>query len=343
MKKRGIGLGCGWYGTGYGNGFPDVSSAFVEIHDDGSATVSTGAVDVGQGSSTVFAQIAAEELGLEPQDITVITGDTDTTPDSGTSAATRHTYNTGNAVLKAVREAKERLLDHAAHEFSCTSAQGIELKEGWIGVIGDPSRRQPLADMVFQARLHGERFISAESSTARTTPVDRENGQGAPYWPYAFGAQVAEVEVDTETGLVQVLRIIAAHDVGRAINPTQVEGQIAGAVAQGVGYALMEEVELHEGVIKNPAFSSYLIPTALDVPNIQTIIVEEEEITGPYGAKGLGEPAMVPTLAAVVNAIYDAVGVRITSLPATPEKILAALVEKERTFGEGGMRQSIDS
>ncbi|MHB1654191.1 MAG: xanthine dehydrogenase family protein molybdopterin-binding subunit [Desulfitobacteriaceae bacterium] len=338
MKKRGIGLGCTWYGTGYGNGFPDVSSAFVEIHDDGSATVLTGAIDVGQGSSTVFAQIAAEELGLKPEDITVISGDTDVTPDSGTSAATRQTYNTGNAVLKAVRQAKGRLLEYAAREFSCPDPSGLELKNGWIGVSGDPSRRQPLADMVFQARLHGERFISAESSMARTTPVSRENGQGAPYWPYAFGAQVAEVEVDTETGVVQVLSIVAAHDVGRAINPVQVEGQIAGAISQGVGYALLEEVELQEGKIKNPAFSSYLIPTALDVPKIQTLIVEEAEISGPYGAKGLGEPAMLPTLAAVINAINDAVGVRITSLPATPEKILFALAEKERTGKEEGGR-----
>ena len=333
MKKRGIGLGCAWYGTGYGNGFPDVSSAFVEIHDDGSATVLTGAVDVGQGSNSIYAQIIAEELGLQSEDICVYTGDTDSTPDSGTSAATRQTYNTGNAVLKAVRQAKARLLDYAAHKFSCPTAEGIELTAGFIGVKGDPSRRMSLSDMVFQARLQGERFISAESSTARSTPVDPETGQGAPYWPYAFGCQMAEVEVDTETGLVRVLKVVAVHDVGKALNPTQVEGQIAGAVAQGIGYALLEELELHEGKIKNPAFSSYLIPTALDVPDIEAFFVEDPECTGPFGAKGLGEPAMLPTLAAVINAIDDAVGVRITSLPATPEKILNALIEKKEELG----------
>ncbi|GAB6174424.1 molybdopterin-dependent oxidoreductase [Paradesulfitobacterium aromaticivorans] len=329
MKKRGVGLSCTWYGTGYGNGFPDVSSAFIEIHEDGSATVLTGAIDVGQGSSSVYAQIVAEELGIQPEDITVVTGDTDVAPDSGTTAATRQTYNTGNAVLRAVRQAKSKLLDYAARAFSCTTPQGIELRDGYIGVKGDPSRTMSLRDMVSQARLNGERFISADSFTARTTPVDMESGQGAPYWPYAFGCQVAEVEVDTETGIVRIIRIVAAHDVGKAMNPTQVEGQIAGGIAQGLGYALLEQVELKEGKIQNPALSSYLIPTALDVPEIESIIVEEAESSGPYGAKGLGEPAMLPVAAAVINAIDDAVGVRITSLPATPEKILAALAEKE--------------
>lgn len=329
MRKRGTGLGCAWYGTGYGNGFPDVSSAFVEIHDDGSATVLTGAVEVGQGSGTVFAQIVAEELGLEAKDITVISGDTDVTPDSGTSAATRQTYNTGNAVLKAVRQAKAGLLEYASGQFDSPSPE-ITLWDGKIGVKGDHTRTMALAEMVFHARLQGKRFISAESFTARTTPLNMENGQGEPYWPYTFACQVAEVEVDTETGEVQVIRIVAAHDLGKAVNPVQAEGQIAGGVAQGLGYALWENIELSAGKIKNPALSSYLIPTALDVPVIESIIIEEAEETGPYGAKGLGEPAMIPTVAAVINAIDNAVGVRITSLPATPEKILAALAEKQR-------------
>jgi nicotinate dehydrogenase medium molybdopterin subunit len=330
VKKRGSGIGCSWYGTGYGNGFPDVSSAIVEIHDDGSATVLTGAVDVGQGSTSVYAQIVAEELGLLPEDICVYTADTDVTPDSGTSAATRQTYNTGNAVLRGVRKAKKSLLEYAARKFSCTSPEGIELKEGYIRVKGDSSRQMLLSEMVFLARLQGERFISTESFTAQTTSVNPENGQGAPYWPYSFGCQLAEVEVDTDTGCVQVLRVVAVHDVGKAINPTQVKGQITGGVVQGVGYALFEEVELMNGSIQNPSFTNYLIPTVLDVPQISAHFIEAPETSGPYGAKGLGEPAMLPTIAAIINAIDDAVGVRITSLPAKPEKILAALTEKER-------------
>lgn len=335
MKKRGVGFGCAWYGTGYGNGFPDVSSAFVEIHDDGSATVLTGAVDVGQGSNSIYAQIVAEELGLNPQDICVYTADTDATPDTGTTAATRQTYNTGNAVLKAVRSARSGLLEFAAREFGCPTPEGIELMDGKIGVRGDPTRQALLEEMAFKARLQGYRFIGAESSTARTTSLHPETGQGAPYWPYSFGAQLAEVEVDTETGRVRVLKMVAVHDVGQAMNPTQVEGQIAGGVVQGLGYALLEQLELSQGKIKNPSFSSYLIPTALDVPEIDCIFIEDPEPTGPYGAKGLGEPAMLPTIAAVVSAIDDAVGVRITSLPATPERILAALEEKK----EGGISQ----
>ncbi|CAA7602978.1 Molybdopterin-binding domain of aldehyde dehydrogenase [Acididesulfobacillus acetoxydans] len=331
MKKRGRGLGCAWYGTGYGNGFPDVSSAFVEIHDDGSVSVLTGAIDVGQGSSTIFAQIAAEELGIDADEVTVISGDTDTTPDSGTSAATRHTYNTGNAVIKAVTQAKAGLLAYAARALHCTSADGIELKDHRVRVKGEPARSLPLAEVVSQARLDGERFLGSESYTARTTRVNPETGQGSPYWPYAFGCQVAEVEVDTETGNVRVLKVVAAHDLGKAINPLQAEGQIAGGIAQGVGFALLEEVQLSEGQIKNPSLSQYLIPTVLDTPEIHAILVEEPEETGPYGAKGLGEPAMLPTIAAIVNAIDDAVGVRITSLPATPEKILAALAGPSKT------------
>ncbi|WP_242833549.1 xanthine dehydrogenase family protein molybdopterin-binding subunit [Desulfosporosinus youngiae] len=140
---------------------------------------------------------------------------------------------------------------------------------------------------------------------------------------------MAEVEVDTETGIVRVLKVVAVHDVGKALNQTQVEGQIAGGVTQGIGHALLEDLELHEGRIKNPALSSYLIPTALDVPDIEAFFVEDPECTGPFGAKGLGERAMLPTVAAIINVIDDAVGVRITSLPATPEKILEGLAEKK--------------
>jgi nicotinate dehydrogenase medium molybdopterin subunit len=326
MKKLGIGIGCAWYGTGYGNGFPDVSSAFVEIHEDSSVTILTGAIDVGQGSSGVFAQIAAEELGVQVEDVLVISGDTDTTPDSGTTAATRHTYNTGRAVQEAVRQAKARLLEFAARHFECPTPEGIELRNGCIGVKGDPARRAALREIIFNARLfHGERFISAANSTARTTVLDPDTGQGAPYWPYAFGCQVAEVEVDTETGRVKVLKIVAAHDVGKAINPCQVRGQIAGGAVQGMGYSLFEEIILEQGRIVNPNFSSYVLPTSLDAPEMEFFIIEDPEPSGPFGAKGLGEAALLPTAAAIINAIDNAVGVRISSLPATHEKVLAAL------------------
>jgi CO/xanthine dehydrogenase Mo-binding subunit len=328
-KKRGIGVASIMYGTGYGNGFPDASSAFVEIHDDGTATVLTGAVDVGQGSNTVFAQIAAAELGLLVEDVTVVSGDTETTPDAGTTAATRQTYTTGNAVKMACKEAKQVLLERAARELRVNTIEGLVLGEGKIFVKSFPQKYLWIKDVATRARFGGARLLGEYTFITHTTELDRETGQGAPYWPYAFATQIAEVEVDTETGKVDVLKIVAAHDVGKAINKVGVEGQISGGVAQGVGYALIEEVELNQGKIKNPSFTGYLIPTVLDMPEIVPIIVEEYEPTGPYGAKGVGEPAMLPTAAAILNAIYDAVGIRITEMPATPEKILALLKVKE--------------
>ncbi|MGE5577420.1 MAG: xanthine dehydrogenase family protein molybdopterin-binding subunit [Syntrophothermus sp.] len=334
MKKRGVGIGCMLYGTGYGNGFPDAASAFVEIHDDGTASVLVGAVDVGQGSNTIFAQIAAEELGLTPEEITVITGDTDVTPDAGTTAATRVTYIGGNAVRKAAQAAKQPLLEWAAGELGVNTADGLVLKDHRIMVKGFPQKSLPVAEAAFWARLRGRRLVGEGTAMTHTTALDPETGQGAPYWPYAFATQIVEVEVDTETGKVEVLRVVAAHDVGRAVNPTSVDGQIAGGFSMGLGYALMEEVQLAMGRIANPSMATYLIPTSLDMPEVMPVIVESEEPSGPYGAKGVGEPALIPAAPAILNAIYDAIGVRIYDLPATPEKILAALAEK--TAGKCG-------
>lgn len=328
-KKRGTGMACIFYGIGYGNGFPDVSTAFVEVHDDGTATVRTGAVDCGQGSSTVFAQIAAQVLGVSVQDVTVVSADTDTTPDAGTTAATRQTYNSGNAVRLAALEARSKLFQYAALELGVNTELGLTARDGRIFVKGYPAKSVPIKDLAAKARLKGYRLVGEGTFTAHSTQLDPENGQGAPYWPYAFGTQIVEVEVDTNTGKVDVLRVVAAHDVGKAINRKGVEGQIAGGVVQGMGYALLEEVGLDRGRIKNASLSSYLVPTMMDAPQIEPIIVEEPEPSGPFGAKGVGEPALLPTAPAILNAIYDAVGVRITSLPATPEKILAALKAKE--------------
>lgn len=324
MKKRGVGMACIFYGTGYGNGFPDASSAFVEIHDDGSATLLTGAVDVGQGSNTIWAQIVAEELGIKVEEVTVISADTDCTPDAGTTAATRQIYTTGNAIRKAVREAKKPLMEKALQYLKVNTPDGIDFAEGKVFVKSLPQKSVELSELCTNARFEGARFIGEATFLSHSTQLD-ENGQGAPYWPYAFGTQIVEVEVNTDTGEVEILKVVAAHDVGRALNPINVQGQIEGGVAQGIGMAIMEDVEIKEGLIKKPSFSSYLVPTFLDVPEIESIIVEDPEPTGPYGAKGVGEPALLPTAPAILNAIYDAIGVRITEMPATPEKILAAL------------------
>lgn len=329
VKKRGTGMACIFYGTGYGNGFPDVSTATVEIHDDGTATVFSGAVDCGQGSSTVLAQIAAEELGIPYSHVTMITADTDITPDAGTSAATRQTYASGNAVLRACRQAREVLFDYVRTILKVNTIEGLQAKDGVIYVRGFPQRQLTYPEAASGARLAGYRPVGQATFVTHTTAVDTVTGQGAPYWPYAFGTQIAEVEVDTETGEVQVLKVAAAHDVGRAINVQGVEGQIEGGIAQGIGMALMEKVYLDEGRIINSSFSNYFIPTIMDVPEIEPLIVEDPEPSGPFGAKGIGEPSTIPTTPAIINAIYDATGVRLTDLPVTPEKLLSALKEKK--------------
>lgn len=328
MKKRGIGMASIFYGTGYGNGFPDVATAVVEVHDDGSATVLTGAADCGQGSNTTLAQIAAAELGIELHKVTLISADTDCTPDTGTTAATRQTYSSGNAVRLAVAKAKQKILQHAAKILKVNTIDGLILQDNHVYVKTYPKVNLPLEQVVSAARFAGERMVAEASFTAHSTTLDPETGQGAPYTPYAFGTQIAEVEVDTETGKVDVLNIIASHDIGRAINKVGVEGQIQGGVAQGLGWALTEEIVLEQGRIKNGNFTEYLIPTALDTPEVTPLFIESFEQTGPFGAKGLGEPALLPTMPAILNAIYDAVGVRITELPASPEKILQAIKEK---------------
>lgn len=327
-RKRGVGMACTFYGIGYGNGFPDVSTALVEIHDDGSVTVRTGAADCGQGSSTILAQIAAQEIGVPLDWVTVVAGDTDATPDAGTTAATRQTYVSGNAVRLASRQAADKLLQFVARELGVNTIMGLKAADGYITVLGYPAKRVALSEAAARARLAGVRLVGEGTFTAHTTRLD-ENGQGAPYWPYAFGVQIAEVEVDTDTGEVSVLKVIAAHDVGRAINKGAVMGQICGGVGMGVGLALMEEIVLREGRIHNPSFSTYLIPTSLDVPEIEPIIIEDPEPSGPYGAKGVGEPATLPTAPAILNAIYNAIGVRLTEFPATPERVLKALRAKE--------------
>ncbi len=328
-RRRGIGMASVFYGTGYGNVFPDVSSAIVELHPSGKATVRTGAVDCGQGSSTVFAIIAAEVLGLQVSDITVTTGDTDNTPDTGTTAATRQTYNTGNAVRLAALDALRPLLDLVKPKLAVNTVDGLVVRGGAIEVRGWPGRKVTLAEAIAVAQAEGLTTMGQATFTAHTTALDPENGQGAPYWPYAFATHMAEVEVDTLTGMVEVLRVVAAHDVGRAINRAGVEGQIEGGVAQGLGYALLEEVQLDSGRIQNPNLAGYLVPTAMDMAVVESIIVEHPEPSGPFGAKGIGEPAILPVAPAILNAIFDAVGVRITDLPATPEKILQAIKLQE--------------
>ena len=327
MKRRGVGYGCMMYAMGYGFGRPDSASASLEIAEDGTVTVLSGCADIGQGSTEMLALVAAEELGIRPDEVRVFTADTSTTPDAGCTSATRQTYVSGNAVRRAAGIVKASLLE-VAGEMLGVEPDGITFAGGTV-LHEDDATDLTVAAVAERARNTGRQCTAMGLFNITTPDVDPETNQGDAYATYTFASQAVEVEVDTDTGEVDVLRVVAAHDVGKALNPLGVEGQIEGGVAMGVGYALIESLILEEGRPRTPSFSEYLLPTIMDVPPIVSLIVEDEEPTGPYGAKGVGEPATIPTAPAIINAIYDAVGVRVTTLPATQEAVLELLRRKE--------------
>jgi CO/xanthine dehydrogenase Mo-binding subunit len=321
-KRRGIGWGCMWYGIGK-TGLPNPASVFLEILDDGTAILYTGCADIGQGSTVTLGQIAAEELGIDPEEVLVVTSDTHRTPDSGVTSASRTTYIVGKAVQIACREAKWLVLEQVAGRLGVEPGE-LAAADHLIFCTKDPKKSIPWPLAVEECKKKGLALATHGSFNPQTTPLDSAS-QGNPYATYAFGTQVVFVEVDRDTLKVDVKKIIAAHDVGRAVNPMNVEGQIEGGCVMGLGQALMEEVVSKEGSIITPGFSEYVVPTSMDVPEIETIIVENEEQTGPFGAKGVAEPSSIPTAAAIANAVYDAVGVRVKSFPITPDKILREL------------------
>lgn len=313
-----------WYGIG-NTGLPNPAAAFVEWLDDGTANLMAGAADIGQGSDTILAQIVAEELGIDTGDVMVTSADTLVTPEGGATSASRQTYISGNAARLAAREAKQVALGEARAILKTEGA--VSFVGGEVYLDGEKTGTT-VKDVLGSCRTKGKLTLGHGWFNPDTTGLDMATGAGSPYATYAFAAQVAEVEVDLETGKVEVLRLVAAHDVGKAVNPALVEGQIEGGCVMGLGYALYEETSLADGRIQNANFTDYLLPTTVDTPEIYPIIVEEYEPTGPFGAKGVGEPALIPTAAAIANAVYDAIGVRIYSLPITPEKVLQALAEK---------------
>jgi len=324
MKKRGKGMAVMWYPIGPA-GTPHPSAALAQVNEDGKLVVFTGAPDVGQGSTTALAQIAADTLGVPLDWVRMVTADTEITPPDFGTLGSRVTYVTGHAVQIAVEQAKQTLLS-VAGELLNTPAENLEIGEGRVWGQDNPDLSLDIPTVAREAILkRGKSPVGTGTFAPATTMADRETGQGTPFPTYVYATHMAEVEVDTETGEVAVLRLVAAHDSGVVINPMLTEGQIAGGVAQGIGMALSEEILLREGRTLNPNLMDYVLPTALDVPDIQFIHVETPDDTGPYGAKCVGEPSLIPTAPAILNAIYDAVGVRIYDLPATPEKILRAL------------------
>ena len=314
-----------WYGVG-NTGLPNPAAAFVEWLDDGTANLLAGCADIGQGSDTVLAQIVAEELGIGAENVMVTSADTMITPEGGATSASRQTYISGNAARLAAKEAKQVAIAEAREMLKTNGT--VDFADGVVVVDGKPGT-MTVKEVLGSCRMKGKLTLGHGWFNPATTGLDASTGEGSPYGTYAFATQVAEVEVDTETGKVEVLRIVASHDVGRAINPKLVEAQIEGGAVMGSGYALLEEINVSKGRISNPNFDGYLLPMSLDTPEIYSFIVEDPEPTGPFGAKGVGEPALIPTAAAIANAVYDAIGVRIYSLPITPERVLQALANKD--------------
>ncbi len=329
-RKRGRGMAACWYGIAR-TATVDRASAWAEIDDGGAAKIVTGVTEIGEGILTVLAQIAAHEMGLKPEDVVIGDNDTARAPEAAHAGATRQTYMIGNVVALASREARSKLVKVLADMWE-VEPSAIRTENGFA-FAENTNHKITMGKAVECCKQRGVVPVgSATFGTDTTGIADGKGGDGSgrPWQAYVFGCQVAEVEVDTVTGEVQVLGVWAAHDVGRAVNPKGVEGQIEGGIVQALGQALMEDYQLKDGHTTTPGFAKYILPTSLDVPQVNSIIVEDPDPIGPLGVKGIGEPAMVPTVPAIMNAIYDAVGVRITSLPATPEKVLMAIRAKER-------------
>jgi CO/xanthine dehydrogenase Mo-binding subunit len=330
MKHRGRGVACGWYGIAR-TASMDRAAVWVELDDGGTVKIATGVTEIGEGILTGLCQIAAQEMGVRPEDIVLGDNDTARVPEAAHAGATRMTYMIGNAVALGCREAFGKFRT-AMGEYWGVAPDSIEAFAGEVWVRGSATRRMTMEHAVHVLKKErGIVIVGSGLFTSQHTSLHPETGEATPWQSYVFGAQVAEVEVDDDTGEVQVLGVWAAHDVGRVVNPQQVEGQIEGAVVMAVGHALMEEYVQVDGRTTTAGFAKYILPTALDIPHVTSVLIDEPDPKTPLGVKGIGEPAITPTAAAIVNAIHDAVGVRITRLPATPERVMEALRERRQS------------
>jgi xanthine dehydrogenase molybdenum-binding subunit len=368
-KKNGRGVGAASFihvGGGARVYRSDAHGIIMKVDDDGKLTLITGGTDQGQGSETIIRQMAAEATGFRPQDIIIFLGDTDVCPwDVGTHAS-RHAFVVGHAILMAAGEVKSKILAMAAkwmadvlqkdfrkkakrnpdfvppelNPADFENPENLDIREGEIFLKSDPDNpmlKLPVSMVLRSAHMigtgKGEMVMAEAFYDPPNEMLDRE-GKGNLSCCYTFGTHGAEVEVDVETGHVTILNYVAAHDVGRAINPMLVEGQIYGATVMGAGYGLTEQIQCNAGRVMNANLLDYKILTAKDKIPIQPVIIEPYEPTGPFGLKGIGEPACVPTAPAIANAVYDAIGVRIKDLPITPEKILKALKERDGSIDQ---------
>jgi len=320
-KRRGIGMATSYRGCALGAEGVDAAGAAVSVQTDGSVIVWSGLAEVGQGFYTVIAQVAAEELGVRLSDVTVLPLDTSVMGDSGPSVASRSTMMGGMATRKAAAQLRRRMLAEARRLLKAR-AGSLKIKDGWVVSAPSGKRRMRLPELAGACFKSGVCLFEMGWHKGPDIDWDEKAGKGNPYFTYVYGTNMAEVEVDLDTGEVEVLAFASVHDVGRAINPQGVLGQVYGGVAMGLGYGLLEEVEHSEGRLTTTNFDEYLIPTSLDVPRIKAILVENPDRFGPYGAKSVGEPTNEIAAPAIVNAIYHATGRRVRDLPANLERVL---------------------
>jgi CO/xanthine dehydrogenase Mo-binding subunit len=332
MKKRGKGIACMYYPMG-STGKANPGSAIIRINHDGTVTASIGTVDEGQGAVTVMSQIVAEVLGIDFKHIRLLTADTENTPYDHGTGANRSSYIVGNAIKEAAENAKEIIFQAASRKLDILDWRKLDCKDEMIFLKGFPDISISFADAAWYCeRVLGRPIIASATFTPSVSALDPVTGFGKAFENHVFATQVAEVEVDTETGEIEVLKIAASHDCGVVLNELLAVGQIEGGISMGLGYALTEDYieRSNDGTLLSRSFTDYKIPTIKDMPKeVLVDIVQVPEPEGPFGAKGLGEPTNLPTAPAIINAIHDAVGVMITDLPATPEKILKALAEQK--------------
>jgi len=310
--RRGAGIAAGWYGCG-NTSMANPSTIKAGVTADGRIVLHQGATDIGQGANTVIAQIFAAALGVPVAALHLVGPDTDVTPDAGKTSASRQTFVSGNAARLAGLALRAEILRQA------NAGADAVIEPGHPFIVAEGARRHRV-DLDGPTGRDGYVLAAEETYDPPTAPLD-ENGQGEPYAVYGYAAHLAELEVDTALGTVRLVKFTAAHDVGRAINPLLIAGQVEGGIAQGMGMALMEA--FIPGRTEN--LHDYLIPTIGDMPPVETLIIEEPDAHGPYGAKGLGEHVLIPTAPAILNAIRHATGARITDVPATPDRVRAAL------------------
>lgn len=342
---KGVGMACSHYVSGAAN--PIIRSnmphttVHIKIDRDAAVTVYTGASEIGQGSDTMQVQIAAEVLGVTADRIKLVAADTELTPIDLGSYSSRVTFMAGNACLNAAKDMRDQIIAAVARKFGC-AAEDFEAKNGRISHKSDAGKSFSFDEAVGVAlEFHGALIARGTYAPPETARGGKFKGAGVgPSPAYSYSAQVAEVTVDPETGHVRVDKIVAAHDCGKALNPLTVEGQIEGSVYMGFGQALQEDMIWKDGRLMNPSLLEYRIPATKENPEIESIIVESIDPEGPFGAKEAGEGSLAATIPAIANAIFDAVGVRINSIPITPDKILDALREKQKSAADNGANAS---